>query len=300
MTSKPKRIAGAAKVHSLITAKPLPQQETYLGLLPGLEGNEVTTKRRQLTCERCKKGSEAEQKVGQRIAACRRKRPCGSGACPVCMKLARERIIPQAAAKLYAIYQDALKQWKATGKRKGESRPAIYSISAVDHTLSLPRGGLDPVTVENNKEALQKAIKRSPQLKGYTFFGGVDGSLNFPLDGGEPYWAPHYYLLTVGTKERLDDFFRPRFPAEAEETPRPLRITKVQPGSLPWTVSYALKMTFKGRSRYRTSDGRVKTGNSKPLADDMREFAVFLDGLGVGARFILCGLKIIKGKLIHA
>jgi hypothetical protein len=56
-------------------------------------------------------------------------------------------------------------------------------------------------------------------------------------------------------------------------------------------------MTFKGRSRYRDSEGRLRTGVRRPSSDALREFAVFLDTLGVRARFILCGLKITKGTL---
>lgn len=283
------------KVHSLITAKRLGPEETYLGLLPGFEGNE-STKRRRLMCRRCEKGNEAEQKVGQRIAACRKKRPCGSGACDVCLKRARERIIPQAAYLLHKELKKAERRWKKHGRKLGHHRPKLWSVTVVDDELATPRGQLDPGRVKRRAEALRKAIKRS-SLSGARIFGGVDVSLNIPVEGGPGVWMPHFYILVVGTYEDVDAVFRPMFPAKLPDVPRPVQINDAC--CIPSSVSYAIKSQFSRRTKYVASSGGYSTNTKGLKSEEKRELAVFLDGLGVGARLILCGLKIIKGRLIR-
>jgi hypothetical protein len=284
---------------SLVTAPRLGRDETIRGLLPGFEDNETATKRQKLMCGRCEKGNDAEQKVGQRIAGCRKSVRCESGACDLCLKLAREQIVPQANTRMYSELKLAQSHWKKIGRALGQKEPKLLSVTAVDYRLATPRGQLDAAVLNRRAEALATALGRSAILSSKVIFGGWDFSLNFPIPvgGGDPMWMPHFYMLMVGTRDEVKPIIGDMFPS-GPGVDRPVKVNEVC--CIPGAVSYAIKSQFVRRTSYVGNNGRKATRITGLKSDEKRELAVLLDALGIGARFILKRLKITKGRLTDA
>lgn len=282
---------------SLVTAPRLGREETILGLLSGSEGHDVAEERHRLMCGRCEKGSVAEQEVGQRLANCSADSRCESGACDLCLKLAREQIIPQASARMYSELRRARNLWRRVGKALGEKKPKLLSVTAVDHELATPRGQLDATALNRYAETFKTRLGRSTTLSRKVIFAGWDFSLNFPIGGGDPMWMPHPYMLMVGTREEVKPVFKDMFPP-GPGVPRPLKINEVC--CIPGAVSYAIKSQFVRRTSYIGNNGRKSTRITGLKSDEKRELAILLDALGIGARFILKRLKITRGRLTDA
>ena len=282
---------------TFVTAARLGREDTYLGLSPGFETEKQAKDLRDKLYETCAQGSPEAQRLAAKLEPCMSDdRLCGSDACPVCKRRARMRIVPLASAALYEEGRKEKREWKKIGQQLGHQRPEIHSITCVDASMAVARGGLDAERLNAAKKAMQTFIGRSP-IKEAKIFGGWDFSLNFvDQNDQKPIWYPHLFLLTAAPRNLLEETFRDRF-AVTEAVPKPLHIKKVQ--CLPGAVSYAVKSQCYRRVGYEAADGRKSTFQRTLKPDELRELAVCLDKLGINARLVLRGWRIFNGCLVE-
>lgn len=285
---------------TLVTARRLNREETYAGLLPGFETHEQAARNRDTLFESCAQVPNSKPVAAKLEACMSRDRYCQSGACEVCLREARQQLVPQASARLARARKHDMHIWKRYVRQLGEcfqTRPELVSITGVDAGLATPRGELDADRVKRAAEAFRQALGRSV-LKDTLFFGGWDFSLNYSHEGDpNPKWQPHLFGIAVADKESLREIVKDRFPV-TPAVPKPLMVKKVPIQSLPGAVSYAFKSRFCRRIGYVASNGRKSTSIRRLEEDEHRELAVFLDALGINARLILRGLKVTGGRLV--
>ncbi len=285
------------KGHSLLTTTPRWTLELlFRALHPQFELKNEVQKRQRLTCDRIEKLGAIYAPLATRMRRCRHQWRCSSGACEICMRVVRMRLIYQASL----LFQKLLEVAKPL---KGEKLPKatlkkMWVVSAVDHTLVVAREYLDAATVVKRMETIQRRLKRSA-LRLATIFGGLDVSLNFGLDPSiPPVWWPHFYIVicTDLAKEHIEAVFKDIFlPGEGADDPVHVKFTKKS--AIPTIVSYAVKARFTRRIPYVDSKGIRRTRKPWLRADQATELAIFLDQVGIGNRLLLGNLKIIKGTL---
>jgi hypothetical protein len=215
------------------------------------------------------RGNGAASKVAEQLAACRKGRRCGSGACPVCLRRYRRQLV-RGARQIFRANAD----WTRA------------SIIAAD--LKVPGGALHTLDLDKAVKRIRKRLERAaPCLRDAVVFGGVDLSFNVE-NNGAGYWQAHLYLLIAGKRNTaLKKAVREAFPPEPS-APRPYRFRTVD--NAPAAVTYVFKAIFSRRSRYFV-DGEPRTRKLSLKPREHRELMVYLDKFSIGARLLLRGVR---------
>jgi hypothetical protein len=145
------------------------------------------------------------------------------------------------------------------------------------HTLSLPK--------------MQRRLKRLLKKVGHELvIGGIDFSFNEDRDGNyEPFWSPHFYLITSVTDEsKLKRQLKHAFKT-APGIPRPVKVSGFYNSAR--RRSYAFKMVFHRRigiSNENRRDGRKcrNTSRQRLRAAERLELFAYLDQVGFERRLI--------------
>jgi hypothetical protein len=212
------------------------------------------------------------------LDACRSRRPCLSGACPLCMRAA-QRLFVHATRKVF-------------GPLPGH----FLAVNIVWRKSLIDCANL---AAEDPYEATRRRLRRALVDVGVPAFGGLDISLNQHETGAfAPYWAPHV-LIFAPTKllRRREERLREWFLAEAR-TPRPIFIQRFD--GLPVGRAYALKPDFRLRISLdprRFADGSRSTVStrSKPIFGSERvELALALDRARLDRRLFLKGYELVE------
>lgn len=222
-------------------------------------------------------GSEEALDLADVLDGCSPRRPCTSGACPICATAAQR------------VFVDATRN--AFGDPPGASVVAnvVYVYAAVDD------GALDGRVFD----ALRRRLDRALRDCGLRAFGGFDISANrHEHDEFARFWCPHARIFTSARldEQSLKERFRRWFPPDGT-TPHPVRIEPFDRKAR--GRAYALKPDFFERislERRWLVDGSRSTYSTrlKPIWGQRRvELALALHQAGLDARLYLRGFELI-------
>jgi hypothetical protein len=212
-------------------------------------------------------GEKDQQRLAAQLKRCRKGSRCESGACDVCLRLYRLRLLRRTSPVL-------------------SSQLHWTRASVVPAGFLLLLGELMNAELKALGEMIDKRLERS-SLRRRIVLAGIDISLNFQ-DNDVIGWQLHLYMLIEGENTlRLREAIKAAFPPELT-APTPYDFDEVNDPSN--CVTYLFKAIFKRRSRYTSANGhRTK---SLPLkGPELRELLQFLDRQSVGERLILRGIR---------
>ena len=225
--------------------------------------------------------------IADRLELCEQGVRCCSCACPECGRLIQRWFV----RKSRYLIRDHIEK----ANRKLVAITIIPSWPIIGpgdlHTLSLPN--------------MQKRLKSLLKKMGLDIvIGGIDFSFNEDRDGRyEPFWSPHFYLITSVTNERkLKRQLKQAFKA-APGIPRPVKVSRFDNSAR--RRSYAFKMLFHrriGMTNENRRDGRKcrNTSRDKLRAAERLELFAYLDRVGFEQRLIFRKIEpSIKGSRVR-
>ena len=251
------------------------------GNRPAMTSDEARAQRRRdvKMLRRHGKGDLQALALADAIAACRPNRRCGRAGCMEC-KRATQRLFVDAGDHLLR-----------------RSNISVLAVSVVLRGAGAFEGdlSLEPDVFGRLSRLIARALRAAGIRQA---LGGFDVSAN-EHDAGrfDPHYRPHAYLFVSASQfERGEAAFREFFPlSEAVRRPVLAKDFDGYRGSL----AYALKTEFQRRvtlPRVTLPGGEVKRRNTRdrPLrARQKLELALALDGVGLGARIFLHGLRMV-------
>lgn len=247
----------------------------------------------RLMCKRLSKGTPQQQEMAERSAGCKRIRPCHQAWCPQCQFRAQERIIDECAPKLRVLLREAQEE----AKKAGKPIPKAWAVSAVDESMAVKRGKLDPREAKCKGYILMKRIEYS-SLSETICFLGWDVSLN-TKKGRKPQWQPHVYgFVFAATKEAIHKVFDPVFGKPKAKWHKPVKVYDRSPEDIWKTARYVLKPNIVRREMYLNSKGKWRPKKRALKANEKVEVSMFLEELGFQKRLLLQGVKIVRGTLV--
>jgi hypothetical protein len=221
-------------------------------------------------------GRNANLSIAETLADCTYAHPCGSPACPSCMRQFR-RYISGAFCSLL----DEIGWSKGTG----------YAVTAVPNWAVVTPGELVKFDMNKANIRVRKVLERS-NIRDALVVGGWDFSCNSSSSqSGTKFWQPHLYLLfpLIEDKEELRAALTRCFPS-SELNPRPIYI-EVLSDPLE-AITYAFKGVFKLRTSYTDDNGRRNTRSRHRLPAPLeRELLTYLDNTGMTDRMFLRNVR---------
>jgi hypothetical protein len=223
-------------------------------------------------------GNKQQQRLAAKLQRCRKGNRCNNGACNVCTRQFRLRLL----RKLQPIL---------------DSRPHWTRASVVPADLLFVEGELAAVDLNAIKNKIAKRLERW-SLRNRIVIAGIDISLNTE-NNATIGWQLHLYMLIEGHHTpQLEEAVKATFPPD--KTVRvPFHFTQVtgKPGSV---TTYLFKSVFWRRSRYTVYERWpvIRTRNLPLKRPELRELLEFLGRYPIGARLILRGLRRDGRRLI--
>ena len=221
------------------------------------------------------RGNRDQQRLANKLERCRKGSRCESGACDVCLRLYRLRLLRQTGPVLAA-------------------RLHWTRASVVPAGFLLPLGELANVELKALGEMIDKRLERS-SLRRRIVLAGIDISLNLQ-DNKIVGWQLHLYMLIEGENTlRLREAIKAAFPPEPI-APTPYDFDEVKVPSN--CVTYLFKAIFRRRSRYTNANNQPRTKSLPLKGPELRELLQFLDKHAIGERLILRGIRRNGGHLV--
>jgi hypothetical protein len=217
------------------------------------------------------------RELAEKLDRCSPRRPCWSGACPVCSLAVRRHLTGEVRAFL----------------RDHDSSGEVMAISIVVPSSSVPIGELNGFSPANYARRIKYAFDKAQVA---WVFGCIDYCVNFhEADRYEPHWCVHLHGFTAtddqqALRRRLVEAVK-----RSDAIPRPVRMA-------PWdgsrkAIRYALKTTFLRRKgidnarRFNRKTGRWRTCRAtktqRLLATEKLELALHLDRIGWEGRLFM-------------
>ncbi len=225
------------------------------------------------------RGVEAIALAGK-LTACSSRRPCLSGACPICGR-ALQRMCVDATRNLF-------------DDHGGE----MLAVNVV-----MRRGWIEPGDLSDDDifDKTRRRLRRALQDVNVPAVGGFDISLNeHETKAFAPYWAPYAFIFVPSRPlRRREARFREWFLGDAR-TPRPIFIQDFDGRRA--GRAYAFKPDFSRRvtllPRWGADGSRSTFGTrNKPVWGPQRvELALALDRAGLGARLFLRGYELVASR----
>ena len=158
----------------------------------GFETYDDAKKRRAQKIQSLRQGDKDQRRLADKLEQCRKGSRCESGACDVCLRLYRLRLLRQTGPVLAA-------------------RPHWIRASVVPAGFLLPSGELANVELKALGEMIDKRLERS-SLRRRIVIAGIDISLNLQ-DNNIIGWQLHLYMLIEGENTlRLREAIKAAFP----------------------------------------------------------------------------------------
>lgn len=214
-------------------------------------------------------GWSADRELAALLSLCRRRSPCLSGACRVCMREMRRWF----ASATAGLFNDL--SWEP-----GEG----FAVTIVPGARWQP-GYMNPGAVRAFKERVRELLDGAG-LGDEVAIGGIDLSWN-SSDGEWPdHIRPHAYLLlpTLKSERHIKVALKASLPATSD-TPRPVKFRPL--ANQVEASTYALKAVFSRRSTYVNALGRRTSRNLPLRGPDLRTALHFLHDVGLTGR-VLC------------
>jgi len=239
--------------------------------LPGFESVSVADVRRDDLVDILIGGDAAAKKLAHLIGECDKGKRCRSGACPICLRRWR-RWHGGTVSEL--ISADAVNWW---------------AVSLVPPNLVFPIGKLDSFEPAKFKDRLRKQLERS-DISGAVVIGGIDFVVQHFDDGRAPVWHPHAYLLVRKRgKKAIRRALAKLYPSTVD-TPRPLRVKKIDNAKVLKPTTYSYKSKFKQRIPCVDANGNKDTEEKDVAPEHWLELAPLLHEWGIDGRLIRCNL----------
>jgi hypothetical protein len=234
----------------------------------GFETYAQAKDRRAYKIEILSGGNPKQRRIAARLARCRKGNRCNCGACDVCERRFRLRLLRQLTPIL-------------------ASRPHWTRASIVPADLLFAPGELADVDLNALKAKVQKRFERWT-LRNRIVIAGIDISSNIQ-NNKKVGWQLHLYMLiegeqTVQMEEAVKATFRPEATALV-----PYHFKQVTGAIRP--VTYLYKSIFWRRSRYTRYGRQYRIRKLQLKRPELRELLEFLGRYPVGARLILRGLR---------
>jgi hypothetical protein len=276
------------RLRSLLRSPAPPEAHDLKYMLLGFETHQTVMDRRSELVRILHGQGGACDDLARRLEQCRRRTPCCSGACPLCLRKYRRWLVdkglPLSTAGRIPLEVGGI--------------PKAVASSCIPIWLRSPPGRLLSVDLGLAGNRLRKAISRSP-LNDYAVLGGWD--ISFNEDSRRhwaPHWQPHLYLVVLGldAKATATESLRPSFP-KGGRISKPVVSTDVTDPFR--SLSYACKSAFFRRVSYLGRNGRQETWSGPMKPDQRRELALFLDQLGLSKRLFLHRLRQEGDQLVE-
>lgn len=240
-------------------------------LLPeGFETHTQAVKRRAFSILVLLGGNRQQRRIAAKLQRCRKGHRCKLGACNVCERLFRLRLL--------RLLQPIL-----------NSRPRWTRASVVTADLPFAEGELTKVDLNAIKSKITKRLERW-SLRSRIVIAGIDISLNTE-DNIKLGRQLHLYLIIEGEHTpQLEEAVKATFPPEkTAKVPYHFKQVTGKPGA----VTYLYKSVFWRRSRYTVFERwpKNRTRNQSLKRPELREALELLGRYPVSARLILRGLR---------
>ncbi len=236
----------------------------------GFETQAQAIDRRAYNIHALSGGNTQQRRLAAELQRCRKGYRCKSGACNVCERLFRLRLLRQLQPIL-------------------DARPHWTRASVVTTDLLFAEGELEKVDLNALRRKISKRLERW-SLRNRIVVAGIDISLNTE-DNKAIGWQLHLYMIIEGEHTpQLEEAVKATFPPE--KTARVPYHFKQLTGKV-GPVTYLYKSMFWRRSRYTAYERWPikRTKNQSLKHPELRELLEFLGGYPVGARLILRGLR---------
>jgi hypothetical protein len=211
--------------------------------------------------------------IADRLELCEQNNRCCSGACPECGRLIQRWFV----RKSKRLIRDHIEK----------ADHELVAITIIPATPIIGPGNLHTLSLLNMQRRLKYALEKASLD---IVIGGIDFSFNEDRDGKyEPFWSPHFYLITsVNDERKLKRQLKKNFKA-APGIPRPVKKTGFDNSAT--RRSYAFKMVFERRigiTNENRWDGRKcrNTSRDKLRAAERLELFAYLDRVGFEQRLI--------------
>jgi hypothetical protein len=234
----------------------------------GFETHAQAMDRRAFKIDVLQGGNRQQRLLAMKLQHCRKGDRCNTGACDVCERLFRLRLLRQLQPIL-------------------DSPPHWTRASVVTADFLFAPGELATVDLNALRKKISKRFERW-SLQDRIVVAGIDISLNTE-NNRTIGWQLHLYMLIEGEHTpQLEEAVKATFPPE--KTARvPYHFTQLTGKVKP--VTYLHKSVFWRRSRYTVFERRPRTRNLPLKRPELRELLEFLGTYPVGARLILRGLR---------
>lgn len=243
--------------------------------LGGFETFTEAEARRAFKIEVLGGGNSDQRRLAEKLKRCRKGNRCGSGACDVCGRLFRLRLLQQLEPIL-------------------RLRRHWTRASVVPADFLFAEGELANVDLNALRQKIAKRFERW-SLRNQIVIAGIDISLNLEENKAIG-WQLHLYMLIEGEHTaQLEEAVKATFLPERSAW-IPYRFTQVT-GAVR-AISYLYKGVFWRRSRYTLFGRRPRTRNIPLKRPELRELLDFLGKYPVSARLILRGLRRDGRRLI--
>ncbi|MGN6305724.1 MAG: hypothetical protein ACTHNH_12955 [Mesorhizobium sp.] len=233
----------------------------------------------KLVCRLNRSSALEALSLAARLKQCSAEIPCLSGACPVCLRAFRKRLLREA--------------------RTHFSGRSVVRVSWIPPHGNIPAGQLEGFDLRHLAASLLRSLQRALP-PGSVAVGGIDFSLNVENNANAEWQAQGYALVAAPATgisgAEIVSALKMRLPLKRDAR-RPIQASVVDPTkSLRRILSYAMKAVFYRRSSYqylRRSTGRP-TWNTRAQAlppGSAVELNLLLDRFPIGNRLLLVGLR---------
>lgn len=262
---------------------PLPPKKWDIQRIDGrFETAERAKKDRLRLVHRFRTADKAGRRLGKRLKQCKAKERCGSAACRSCGRRVRRWFVGEAMRLLEQIERE----------RSELLDHPILTVTLINRKHQRAPGQLHTLDIVKMIKLLQTQMARGG-LREVVVFGGVDFSFNVDATGmkeWEPYWAPHFHLIVIGTtKKALKAALDRHFDADVTVT-YPIRIKPLEAevkGRCEF-LSYCLKTLLK-RKVYRWTEKGIRPSNEALSRSESMELALLLERFQPTQRLFLKG-----------
>jgi hypothetical protein len=201
--------------------------------LPGFETVKRARKERRRRYRRLRRGNSEEQQLASKLKACRKKQPCQSAACPVCMRQFRRWLSGEMLRLL--------------GKT-----PNLLFVTLVPPALVLPADELNTLSPRKMGDMLRQQLIRAG-LGHVKAIGGIEVDFNDKTK----MWEPHFHIIVAGSTPAQFEALRTHGYSGDATIQRPMRIDKVTNPARQF--SYCLKAYCTRKVSYQDSRGKQRT-----------------------------------------
>lgn len=281
----------ASALRGMIVPPPPPKKWDIRRIDDRFETVGKAKKDRLLMVHRLRTADKNGRRLGKRLKRCRTKERCGSSACRTCGRQVRRWFVGEAMRLLKQIQLE----------RSELLEHPILTVTLINRKHQRAPGQLHSLDIIKMVKQLQTQLARGG-LRHVVVFGGVDFSFNVDATGTkgwEPYWAPHFHLVVIGTTKKALKAALDRHFDKDETVAKPIQVTPLRETLKDRCefLSYCLKTAFERKVYRRTKKG-IRPSNEDLNKAESLELAMYLEKYLPFHRMFLKNASRIGSKLV--